>query len=184
MSNEAKPQVDELAQGVFRLGTVRAAEYPISFNQFLIADERPALIHTGIYASYERVKEAVAQIMDTSRLAYVILLHCEGDENGGMDPILAQARQAQLVGSDLSIALNARGFGVTHAVRGFRDGEVLELGQHKLRFLETPHVHHWDSMMVFDETTRSLFPSDLFIQPGDQPPRHPRESDWPDVAPL
>jgi flavorubredoxin len=31
-------------------------------------------------------------------------------------------------------------------------------------------VHHWDSMMLFDETTKSLFPSDLFIQPGDQPP--------------
>ena len=34
----------------------------------------------------------------------------------------------------------------------------------------TPHVHHWDSMMVFEETTKSLFPSDLFIQPGDNKP--------------
>ena len=50
------------------------------------------------------------------------------------------------------------------------DGEVIDLGKHKLRFLETPHVHHWDSMMLFDETTKSVFPSDLFIQPGDQPP--------------
>ena len=34
----------------------------------------------------------------------------------------------------------------------------------------TPHVHHWDSMMMFEETTKSLFPSDLFIQPGDNKP--------------
>ena len=34
----------------------------------------------------------------------------------------------------------------------------------------TPHVHHWDSMMIFEETTKSLFPSDLFIQPGDNKP--------------
>jgi flavorubredoxin len=47
---------------------------------------------------------------------------------------------------------------------------VIDLGERKLRFLETPHVHHWDSMMLFEETTKSLFPSDLFIQPGDQPP--------------
>ena len=33
-----------------------------------------------------------------------------------------------------------------------------------------PHVHHWDSMMVVENTTGSLFPSDLFIQPDDQPP--------------
>jgi flavorubredoxin len=50
------------------------------------------------------------------------------------------------------------------------DGETLDLGRHKLRFLETPHVHHWDSMMVYEETTGSLFPSDLYLQPGDQPP--------------
>jgi flavorubredoxin len=34
----------------------------------------------------------------------------------------------------------------------------------------TPHVQHWDSMMVFEETTKSLFPSDLFIQPGENNP--------------
>ena len=77
---------------------------------------------------------------------------------------------AQLVGSALSILLNARGFGVEQRALGFEDGQKLELGKHTLRFLETPHVHHWDSMMVFEETTGSLFPSDLFLQPGDQPP--------------
>ncbi|MGH2833662.1 MAG: hypothetical protein ACRDK2_12885, partial [Solirubrobacteraceae bacterium] len=55
-------------------------------------------------------------------------------------------------------------------VEGHEDGDVIDLGRHKLRFLETPHVHHWDSMMLFDQTTKSLFPSDLFIQPGEQPP--------------
>jgi flavorubredoxin len=74
------------------------------------------------------------------------------------------------VGSALSIQLNARGFGVGERVLGFQDGETLALGKHTLRFLETPHVHHWDSMMVFEESTASLFPADLFLQPGDQPP--------------
>ena len=45
------------------------------------------------------------------------------------------------------------------------DIEVIDLGKHKLRLLETPHVHRWGSMMLFDETTKSVFPSDLFIQP-------------------
>lgn len=46
---------------------------------------------------------------------------------------------------------------------------MLEIGAHRLRFLEAPHVHHWDSLMVVDETTSSLFPADLFAHPGDQP---------------
>ena len=55
-------------------------------------------------------------------------------------------------------------------MQGFRDGQSIDLGKHRLRFIETPHVHHWDSMMVFEEMTGSLFPADLYIQWGDQPP--------------
>jgi len=68
------------------------------------------------------------------------------------------------------VQLNLSGWNYAGRVEGHQDGDVIDLGTHKLRFLETPHVHHWDSMMLFDETTKSLFPSDLFIQPGDQPP--------------
>jgi flavorubredoxin len=110
-------------------------------------------------------------VLDPARLANLVLLHWEGDENGGMDRFMREAPGAELVGSALSIQLNAASFGVdTERVRSFMDGERLELGRHMLRFLETPHVHHWDSMMVFEESTGSLFPSDLYLQPGDQPP--------------
>jgi flavorubredoxin len=141
-----------------------------SFNQFLIADERPALIHTGMRDLHGPIRNAIREVLDPAKLAYVVLLHREGDENGGMDQFMKEARKSELIGSILSIQLNAIGFGLAERARGFRDGEMLDLGTHKLRFLETPHVHHWDSMMVLDETSRSLFPSDLFIQPADQPP--------------
>jgi flavorubredoxin len=162
-------RIDHITGGVYRISNW-AEHYGITFNQFLIDDERPALIHTGEHGSYDNVRGAIREVLDPARLAYVALLHWEGDENGSMDRFLADAPAAELVGSALSIALNARGFGVYDRVRGFADGETLELGRHRLRFLETPHVHHWDSMMVLEETTSSLFPADLFLQPGDQPP--------------
>jgi len=162
-------RIDHIADGIYRISTV-AEPYGITFNQFLIDDERPTLIHTGEYGSYENVRRAISEVLDPAKLAYVALLHWEGDENGSMEPFLAEAPGAQLVGSALSIVLNAKGFGVHNRVRGFTDGETLELGRHTLRFLETPHVHHWDSMMIVEETTQSLFPADLFLQPGDQPP--------------
>jgi flavorubredoxin len=162
-------RIDHIAGGIYRISSMTDA-YGITFNQFLIDDERPALIHTGEHAAYESIRRAISEVLDPRRLAYVALLHWEGDENGGMDRFLAEAPEAELVGSALSIQLNAHGFGVHERVRGFQDGQTLELGRHTLRFLETPHVHHWDSMMVFEESTESLFPSDLYLQPGDQPP--------------
>ncbi len=131
-------RIDHLTGGIYRISTW-VPQAGITFNQFLIEDERPALIHTGEHGFYENVREAIGQVLDPARLAYVALLHWEGDENGGMDRFLADAPDATLVGSALSIQLNARGFGVVERVRGFRDGETLRLGRHTLRFLETPH---------------------------------------------
>jgi flavorubredoxin len=162
-------RIDHITGGIYRIATMADA-YGITFNQFLIDDERPTLIHTGEYGAYESIRTAIREVLDPATLAHVVLLHWEGDENGGMDRFMAEAPRSELVGSALSIVLNANGFGLGERTRGFTDGERLELGRHTLRFLETPHVHHWDSMMVFEETTASLFPSDLYIQPGDQPP--------------
>ena len=161
-------QVDQVAGGIYRISAFNS-DHGITFNQFLIDDERPTLIHTGEWDHYERIRGAIRQVLDPATLANIVLLHWEGDENGGMDRFMTEAKDAELVGSALSIMLNAHGFGVHDRVRGFKDGEKLELGRHTLRFLETPHVHHWDSMMVVEEATNSLFPSDLFLQPGEQP---------------
>ena len=161
-------QVDQVAGSIYRISAFNS-DHGITFNQFLIDDERPTLIHTGEWDHYERIRGAIRQVLDPATLANIVLLHWEGDENGGMDRFMAEAKDAELVGSALSIMLNAHGFGVHDRVRGFKDGEKLELGRHTLRFLETPHVHHWDSMMVVEEATNSLFPSDLFLQPGEQP---------------
>jgi flavorubredoxin len=119
---------------------------------------------------YEGVRDAIAQVLDPGRLQYVLLLHFEADECGGMSRFLEGAPGSTLACSALSAGVNLSGWNYTGRVEGHRDGEVIDLGRHRLRFLETPHVHHWDSMMLFEETTSSVFPSDLFIQPGDQPP--------------
>lgn len=162
-------RVDEVAAGIYRISTW-VPQTGITFNQFLVEDEHPALIHTGVYPMYEAVREAVAEVVDPKRLAYVIVPHFEADECGGMGRFVAEAPKAVLGCSDTGAILNLNQWDFGGPVRGLRDGDAIDLGRHTLRFLETPHVHHWDSMMVFEETTRSLFPADLFIQPEEQPP--------------
>lgn len=169
LAEMAGAQIDHIVGGVYRI-SVWAPDARLTFNQFLIDDAAPTLIHTGRYDDYEAVVAAVAEVLDPARLENLVLLHWEGDENGGMDRFMSRAPGSRLVGSALSISLNAAGFGLHERSCGFRDGETLQLGQHTLRFLETPHVHHWDSMMVVEEKTNSLFASDLFLQPGEQPP--------------
>jgi glyoxylase-like metal-dependent hydrolase (beta-lactamase superfamily II) len=158
-----------MVDGIYRICNPPTRDAPISFNQFLIDDERPTLIHTGFYEAYDAVRAAVAEVLDPKQLAYVVLGHFEADECGGMDRFLVDAPGSVLVASELGAAVNLAHWGYRGAIKGMRDGDLLDVGRHRLRFLEAPHVHHWDSMMVFEETSSSLFPADLFIQPGEQP---------------
>ena len=48
--------------------------------------------------------------------------------------------------------------------------KFFKTGKMEFKFIMTPHVHHWDSMMIFDENPKSLYTSDLFIQPGKNKP--------------
>jgi flavorubredoxin len=92
-----------------------------------------------------------------------------------MGRFIREAPQSTLVCSEVGAGINLSGWDYAGPVKGVRDGDVIDLGKRKLRFLETPHVHHWDSMMVYEETTGGLFPADLFLQPGEQSP-HCREN--------
>lgn len=167
-SNEVEVSISEVIDGIYRIaGFVET--YGITFNQFLIQDENPILIHTGPIGMYRRIEEKVREVINLEKLAYVAFLHFESDEWGGME--FLKSPRVKLVCSDLSSKLNLIGwFNVPTDHISFWDNEVLKTGKRTFRFIMTPHVHHWDSMMIFEETTKSLFTSDLFIQPGDNKP--------------
>jgi flavorubredoxin len=91
-------RIDEIVDDIYRISTW-LPEGGITFNQFLIDDERPTLVHTGMHQTYEAVRGAIGEVLEPARLEYVALLHFEADECGGMDRFLAEAPQSALVGS-------------------------------------------------------------------------------------
>jgi flavorubredoxin len=160
--------ITQINDGVYRISGF-VDTFGITFNQFLIDDERPILIHTGPIGMYKKIEEKVKEVIPLQKLTYVAFLHFESDEWGGM--AFLDSADAKLVCSDLTSKLNLTGWHdvpVDHI--SFWDNEILKTGKRRFKFIMTPHVHHWDSMMIFEETTKSLFPSDLFIQPGDKKP--------------
>src|SRR5215211_990074 len=157
-------KIAEIYDGIYRISGFDEI-FGITFNQFLIDDEQPILVHTGPIGMYKKIESKVKEVIPLEKLTYVAFLHFESDEWGGMG--FLKAANARLICSDLSSRLNLTGwYNVPVDHISFWDNEILKTGKRSFRFIMTPHVHHWDSMMIFEESTQSLFPSDLFIQPG------------------
>lgn len=160
--------VTEIAADTYRISTFHF-EYGIQFNQFLIVDEHPFLMHTGFRKMFAQTLEGVGKVIDPARLRWIGFSHFEPDECGAMNQWLAMAPQAQPLTGMVGNMVMMEDF-ADRPGRAMADNEVLALGTHRLRFLATPHLPHgWDAGLFFDEAEKTLFASDLFFQPGDPP---------------
>ena len=158
--------VKEIAPDCYRISTF-IPEINLQFNQFLIKDEEPLLFHTGMRSLFPAVREAVASIIDPSTIRWISFSHFEADECGSLNEWLQIAPAAQPVCSMVGALVSINDFSLRPA-RGMNDGETFDTGQHRFRFVQTPHVPHcWEAGLLFEETKGTLLCSDLFHQNGD-----------------
>lgn len=165
-------RVDEIADRVYRLSTFLPAVGPqgFTFNQFLIDADQPLLFHCGQRALFPAVSQAVARLMDVQRLRWIAFSHVESDECGALDEWLAAAPDCTVThgGIGCAIWLNDQ---APRPPRALANDEVLDLGDRRVRRLDTPHVPHcWDAGLMFEEATGTLFCSDLFTHVGNPRP--------------
>ncbi|MBS1792056.1 MAG: MBL fold metallo-hydrolase [Acidobacteria bacterium] len=161
--------VTEIAADVYRISTFHP-EYGIQFNQFLVKDDEPFLMHTGFKKMFPITRDAVATVLDPATVRWIGFSHFEPDECGAMNEWLAVAPQAQAVCSVVGNMVMMNDF-ADRPARALNDGEVFSTGKRRLRYLASPHFPHgWDAGLFFEETERTLFCSDLFFQPGDPQP--------------
>jgi flavorubredoxin len=164
-----KANVTEIAPQVYRISTFHP-EYGIQFNQFLIDDDEPFMMHTGFRKMFSITLEGIRSVIDPVRLRWIGFSHFESDECGALNELLQVAPQAQAVCSFVGAVVMVNDF-ADRAPRPLNDDEVLEIGRRRLRFLATPHVPHaWDAGLFFEETDRTFLCSDLFFHPGDPEP--------------
>ena len=164
-------QVDEVADGIYRISTLIPDIGPtgFTFNQYFIDDEQPLLFHTGPRALFPLVAHAVATIAPLERLRWIAFGHVEADECGAMNELLAAAPQAEVAHGALGCMVSVNDMANRPPVP-LEDGQVIELGVHRIRHIDTPHVPHaWEARVLYGETTNTLLCGDLFTQLGHGP---------------
>jgi len=158
--------ITEIAPDIYRL-SIFVPQIDLQFNQFLVADDEPLLFHTGMKAMFPDVREMVARVINPADLRWVGFSHFESDECGALNEWLSVVPNAQALCSQVGAFININDFAVRPA-RGLADGEMFTTGKRRFRFLQTPHLPHgWDAGVLFEETEKTLFCSDLFLQTGD-----------------
>lgn len=159
--------INEIAPDIFRINTF-IPEANLGFSQFLVRDDEPLLYHSGMRALFPAVREAVARLIDPASLKWIGFSHFEADECGSLNEWHEAAPNSAGVVSMVGKLVSVDDFAPKNPAKGMIDGEVFETGRRRFRFLHTPHVpHNWEAGMLFEETTGTLFSSDILHQNGD-----------------
>jgi flavorubredoxin len=165
-------KITEIADGIFRLSTYVADVAPpagFTFNQFLVKGDEPLLFHCGMRGIFPLVSDAVAKIAPIESLRWISFGHVESDECGAMNQWLAAAPRAQVAHGMTACMVSLNDL-ADRAPRALNDGEVLDLGGKRVRYIDTPHVPHcWEAGVVYEESTGTLLCGDLFTHVGNAP---------------
>jgi flavorubredoxin len=162
-------EITEIAPDMFRI-SVYAPQLGLSFNHFLIRDDEPLLFHAGFRAMFEELREAVARLLDPAAIRHIGFSHFESDECGALNRWLELAPEAKPLCGLVGALVNINDFAIRPA-RVLKGDEPLITGKRRFRLLQTPHLPHgWDAGVLFEETDKTLFCSDLLLQTGECAP--------------
>jgi len=132
------------------------------------ADE-PFLFHCGPRGMFPLVSRAVGSVLPVESLRWIGFVHVESDECGSMNQWLAAAPEAQVVHGGIACMVSLNDL-AARPPRALSDGEVLDLGGKRMRYIDAPHVPHgWESCVFYEETTGTLLCGDLFTHLGNGP---------------
>lgn len=145
----------------------------VSYNSYLIMDEKVTLLDT-VDASIGRLfLENVDSILNGRDIDYLIVNHMEPDHCSLIEELCRRHPKMKIKGNKLTFQMIRQfyAYSMDDHFEEVEDGETLSIGEHTLKFYFTPMVHWPEVMMTYEETQEILFSADAFgtfgIIPGD-----------------
>lgn len=138
--------------------------YGVSYNSYLINDEKICLIDTVESSFSKKFLKKIDAIIQGKNIDYLIVNHMEPDHSGSIENIINLFPSIKIIGNATTLRM-IKSFYHNFDESNFQcvtDGDDLNLGKHKLTFAKIPMVHWPESMVTYDKTDKILFSNDAF----------------------
>ena len=136
----------------------------VSYNSYLLLDEKTVLFDTVDKAVYEVFFENVAYALGGRKLDYLLISHMEPDHAATIEGLLLRHPGVRILCNAKVKTMLSQFFLTDYSDRIdlVKEGDVFSAGRHELTFLMAPMVHWPEVMMTYDKTTGTLFSADAF----------------------
>ena len=136
--------------------------FGVSYNSYLIVDEKVALIDPVEANFLEEYLFKVKSVLQGRKVDYLIINHDEPDHSSTVAAVLREYPEVQVVGNAKTFAPLEAFYGPIENKKVVAEGETLCLGTHTLQFFMAPMVHWPESMVTYEQSSKIVFSNDAF----------------------
>ena len=151
-----------LDHDIIAFDIVMETKYGTTYNSYFIDAEKKAVIETVKEKYWPVFKEKLLSLGDPSEIEYIVCNHTEPDHSGSLKYLLELAPNATVVGSGQALTYLGEMMDRPFKSMKVRDGDVIDLGNKKLRVIAAPNLHWPDTIYTYLEEEGLLFTCDSF----------------------
>lgn len=136
----------------------------VSYNSYLLADEKTVLFDTVDKAVAKTFFENLEHALGGRKLDYLVVQHMEPDHSATIDELLLRHPETTIICNDKIKKMIGQFFSadLESKVQVIKEGDTLSAGRHNLTFVMAPMVHWPEVMVTYDSTDKILFSADAF----------------------
>jgi flavorubredoxin len=137
----------------------------VTYNSYVVLDDKVAVIDTVDMHKLDEWMSNLDMALDGRTPDYLVVQHMEPDHSAGIARLAERFADMKIVASQKAFDMMGRffeGLDLSGRTVSVKEGDVLDLGAHKLTFVAAPMVHWPEVMVTFDTTSRTLFSADAF----------------------
>jgi len=143
---------------------VYSVPYGVSYNSYLLVDEKTVLFDTVDKAVRRRFLQNLNEALSGRKLDYFVIQHMEPDHSSAIEDLICRFPDVKIVcnAKTLDLAKQFCCFDLGTNFRIVSEGDTLETGNHTLNFVMAPMVHWPEVMVTYDSADKILFSADAF----------------------
>jgi flavorubredoxin len=151
-----------LDKDIVTFDIVMETKYGTTYNSYFINAQKKTIVETAKEKFKDEYLAKVKSVVNPSEIEYIILDHTEPDHSGSLKHLLDIAPNATVVGSGQALNYMSEIIGKPFKNLKVKDGDVIDLGNKKLRIVGAPNLHWPDSIYTYLEDDKILFTCDSF----------------------
>lgn len=136
--------------------------FGVSYNSYLIVDEKVALIDPVEEGFGERLIDNIEEIIGDRDIDYLVINHMEPDHSSAIKRLKIKYPKIEVIGNSKTLSMLEGYYGVTNDTIEIKEGDNISLGNKSLSFYMTPMVHWPETMVAYCPEAKALFSSDAF----------------------